>query len=123
MLQGYVRGIPRDVEEAARGRRRDAGSRSSTGIVAPLIAPGRRRHDAVRLHHGVERVLLRPRHPPDLRPLHAALKLKQFVGIEGIVRLGPLAAAALLATIPSLVLFTVIQRWLTRGLLSGAVKG
>jgi multiple sugar transport system permease protein len=45
------------------------------------------------------------------------------VGIEGIVRLGPLAASALLATVPSLLLFTVIQRWLTRGLLSGAVKG
>ena len=51
------------------------------------------------------------------------LELAQFVGIEGIVRLGPLAASALLATLPSLVLFVVIQRWLTRGLLSGAVKG
>ena len=28
-----------------------------------------------------------------------------------------------IATVPSLLLFTVIQRWLTRGLLSGAVKG
>jgi ABC-type maltose transport system permease subunit len=29
----------------------------------------------------------------------------------------------LLATLPSLLLFIVIQRWLTSGLLSGAVKG
>jgi multiple sugar transport system permease protein len=58
---------------------------------------------------------------PDLTTL--PLRLAQFVGIEGIVRLGPLAASALLATLPSLLLFTVIQRWLTRGLLSGAVKG
>ena len=51
------------------------------------------------------------------------LRLAQFVGIEGIVRLGPLAASTLLATIPSLLFFVVIQRWLTGGLLSGAVKG
>ena len=51
------------------------------------------------------------------------VKLAQFVGIEGQIRLGPLAAASLLATIPSLVFFSVMQRWLTSGLLSGAVKG
>ena len=51
------------------------------------------------------------------------VQLARFVGIEGIVRLGPLAAAALLATLPSLLLFVVIQRFMTRGLLSGAVKG
>ena len=51
------------------------------------------------------------------------LRLAQFVGIEGVVRYGPLAAGALLATLPSLVLFSVIQRWLTQGLLAGAVKG
>lgn len=58
---------------------------------------------------------------PDLTTL--PLLLARFVGVEGIVRLGPLAASALLATLPSLVLFTIIQRWLTRGLMSGAVKG
>ena len=42
---------------------------------------------------------------PDLTTL--PLLLAQFVGIEGIVRLGPLAASALLATLPSLILFTV----------------
>jgi len=51
------------------------------------------------------------------------LRLASFVGIEGIVRLGPLAASTLLATIPSLLIFVIIQRWLTGGLLSGAVKG
>jgi multiple sugar transport system permease protein len=58
---------------------------------------------------------------PNLQTL--PLLLARFVGIEGIVRLGPLAASALLATIPSLVIFSVIQRWLSRGVLAGAVKG
>ena len=51
------------------------------------------------------------------------LTLASFVGAEGQVQLGQLAAASLLATIPSLVFFALIQRRLTSGLLSGAVKG
>ena len=122
MLQSYVRGIPRDVEEAATV---DGASRFQIliGIVAPLLAPGvvvttlfafitawNEFFFALVVLQSPELTTLPPR-------------LAQFVGIEGIVRLGPLAAAALLATAPSLVLFTFIQRWLTRGLLSGAVKG
>jgi multiple sugar transport system permease protein len=117
-----VRGIPRDVEEAATV---DGATRVQIliGIVAPLLAPGvvvttlfafitawNEFFFALVVLQSPELTTLPPR-------------LAQFVGIEGIVRLGPLAAAALLATAPSLVLFTFIQRWLTRGLLSGAVKG
>ena len=48
---------------------------------------------------------------------------RRFLGSEGVVRLGPLAAASLVATLPSLVFFTVIQRHLRSGLLAGGVKG
>jgi multiple sugar transport system permease protein len=122
MLQSYVRGIPRDLEEAATV---DGASRFQilVGIVAPLLLPG---IVVTTLFAFISAwnefffalVILQS---PDLTTL--PLKLAQFVGIEGIVRLGPLAAAALVATAPSLILFTFIQRWLTRGLLSGAVKG
>ena len=51
------------------------------------------------------------------------LLLARFMGSEGQVLLGPLAAGAFIATIPSLLVFAIIQRKFATGLLSGAVKG
>ena len=122
MLQSYVRGIPRDLEEAATV---DGATRLQIliGIIAPLLLPGIvvTTLFAFILAWNEFFFALVILQSPELTTL--PLKLAQFVGIEGIVRLGPLAAAALLATAPSLIIFTIIQRWLTRGLLSGAVKG
>lgn len=122
MLQSYVRGIPRDLEEAAMV---DGASRFTVlrTVIAPLLGPG---VVVTALFAFITAwnefflalVLLQT---PGRTTL--PLLLARFVGVEGIVRLGPLAASALLATLPSLLLFTVIQRWLTRGLMSGAVKG
>ena len=122
MLQSYVRGIPRDLEEAAMvdGAGRFYVLRT---VIVPLLAPGIVVTTLFAFIFAWNEfffalVLLQT---PDKTTL--PLRVAQFVGIEGIVRLGPLAASALLATLPSLVLFTIIQRWLTKGLLSGAVKG
>ena len=122
MLQSYVRGIPRELEEAAMV---DGASRFTVlrTVIAPLLAPGVVVTTLFAFitawnEFFLALVLLQT---PGLTTL--PLLLARFVGVEGIVRLGPLAASALLATLPSLLLFTVIQRWLTRGLLSGAVKG
>jgi multiple sugar transport system permease protein len=122
MLQSYVRGIPRDLEEAALV---DGAGRLTIlrTVIAPLLAPG---IVVTALFAFITAwnefflalVLL---DSPNLTTL--PVLLARFVGIEGIVRLGPLAASALLATIPSLLIFALIQRWLTRGILAGAVKG
>ena len=122
MLQSYVRGIPRDLEEAALV---DGASRLTIlrTVIVPLLAPG---IVVTALFAFVTAwnefffalVLL---DSPNQATL--PLRLAQFVGIEGIVRLGPLAASALVATLPSLVIFAFIQRWLSRGLMAGAVKG
>jgi multiple sugar transport system permease protein len=48
--------------------------------------------------------------------------LTHFIGAEGVADLGPLAAAAFLATLPSLIIFAIIQRRITGGMLAGAVK-
>jgi multiple sugar transport system permease protein len=122
MLQSYVRGIPRDVEEAAAV---DGATRFQilVGIIAPLLAPG-----------VVVSVLfafitawnefffaLVVLQNPELTTI--PVRLARFVGSEGVIRLGPLAAASLLATLPSLPVFVALQRRITSGLLAGGVKG
>ncbi|MGH3390200.1 MAG: carbohydrate ABC transporter permease [Actinomadura sp.] len=122
MLQGYVRAVPRELEEAASV---DGAGRWRTlvTVVAPLLAPG---VVATLLFSFISSwneflfalVVLKD---PDVATL--PLTLVKFTGADGVVRLGPLAAASLLATIPSLAFFAVIQRRLRAGLMAGAVKG
>jgi multiple sugar transport system permease protein len=122
MLQGYVAAVPRELEEAAAV---DGASRVRTivSIVMPLLRPGL---IATAMFTFISAwnefffalVLLQD---PNLKTL--PLVLARFVGAEGQVQFGPLAAASVLATVPSLVFFAFLQRRLTSGLLSGAVKG
>lgn len=122
LLQGFVANIPGDLEEAAAI---DGASRWQTlrRIVFPLLMPG---IVATAMFTFVETwnefflalVLIQS---PENYTLPVALKL--FVGGEGKVALGPLAAGAVLATIPSLIVFSILQKRLTGGLLAGSVKG
>jgi len=122
MLQGYVAAVPRELEEAASV---DGAGRLRTivSIVMPLLRPGL---IATAMFTFISAwnefffalVLLQD---PQLKTL--PLVLARFVGAEGQVQIGPLAAASVLATVPSLVFFAFLQRRLTSGLLSGAVKG
>ena len=122
MLRGYIAGIP---STSRRPRRWTAprGCGSCAAIILPLLAPGL---VATALFTFISSwnefffalVLIQS---PELETL--PLTLANFDGAEGQVQLGQLAAASLLATIPSLVFFALIQRRLTSGLLSGAVKG
>jgi multiple sugar transport system permease protein len=122
MLQGYVAAIPTDLEEAGAmdGANRLAVLRR---IVFPLLMPG---VVATAMFSFVSSwnefffalVLLQS---PENYTL--PITLKMFVGGEGKVALGPLAAGSVLAAIPSIVFFSIMQKKLTGGLLSGAVKG
>jgi multiple sugar transport system permease protein len=122
MLQGYVQAIPIDLEEA--GAMDGAGRlRVLREIVFPLLMPG---IVATAMFSFVSSwnefffalVLLQS---PENYTL--PITLKTFVGGEGKVALGPLAAGSVLAAIPSIVFFSIMQKKLTRGLLAGAVKG
>lgn len=122
MLQGYVAAIPVELEEAGE---MDGASRFTIlrTIILPLLVPGL---VATAMFTFVSAwnefflalVLLQS---PELYTLPIALR--SFLGAEGQTQLGPLAAGAILATIPSLIIFSILQKKLTGGMLAGAVKG
>ncbi|MGW3424190.1 carbohydrate ABC transporter permease [Streptomyces phaeochromogenes] len=121
MLVGYVRAVPTELEEAAAV---DGAGRLRTlvSITAPLLAPG---IVATALFAFISAwnefffalVLLKT---PEKQTIPVVLT--HFIGAEGAADLGPLAAAAFLATLPSLVVFAIIQKRITGGMLAGAVK-
>ncbi|WP_369180365.1 carbohydrate ABC transporter permease [Streptomyces mutabilis] len=121
MLAGYVRAVPAELEEAAAV---DGAGRLRTlvSVTAPLLAPG---IVATALFAFITAwnefffalVLLKT---PEKQTLPVILT--HFIGAEGVADLGPLAAAAFLATLPSLLVFALIQRRITGGMLAGAVK-
>ncbi|MFJ4534507.1 carbohydrate ABC transporter permease [Streptomyces tibetensis] len=121
MLAGYVRAVPPELEEAAAV---DGAGRVRTlvSVTAPLLAPG---IVATGLFAFITAwnefffalVLLKT---PEKQTLPVVLT--HFIGAEGVADLGPLASAAFLATLPSLVVFALIQRRITGGMLTGAVK-
>ena len=122
MLQGFIAAIPRDVEEA--GVVDGAGRlRVLVSIVAPLLAPGLVATALFTLISSWNEFFFALVLIQDPAKVTLPLTLARFVGAEGQVQLAALAAGALLATVPSLLFFAAVQRRLTSGLLSGAVKG
>lgn len=122
MLQGYVKAVPVSLEESAAI---DGCSRARTlrSVVLPLLAPGL---VATLMFSFVTAwnefffalVLLKS---PQKQTM--SVVLTHFLGAEGAADLGPLAAASVLATLPSLLFFALLQRRLVGGMTAGAVKG
>ncbi|NWF90085.1 MAG: carbohydrate ABC transporter permease [Ignavibacteriaceae bacterium] len=122
MMHGYVKSIPVELEEAAV---LDGATRSQVifKVLMPLLLPA---IGASALFSFISAwnefffalVLLKS---PELGTLQ--VELARYVGMEGQARTGPLAAASVIATIPSILLFIFMRKWLTTGLVSGALKG
>ncbi|RKT87297.1 multiple sugar transport system permease protein [Saccharopolyspora antimicrobica] len=122
MLQGYVASVPVELEEAGS---MDGASRFTVlrAIVFPLLTPGivaTAMFSFVASWNEFFFALVLLQSPENYT---LPITLKMFIGGEGKVALGPLAAGAVLAAIPSIVFFTLLRRRLTSGLMAGAVKG
>ncbi len=122
MMHGYVKSIPLELEEAAVI---DGASRTQVifNVLMPLLLPA---IGASALFAFISAwnefffalVLMKS---PTLATLQ--VELARYTGMEGQARTGPLAAASVIATLPSIVLFVFMRKWFTTGLVSGALKG
>lgn len=122
MMHGYVKSIPLELEEAAV---MDGASRSQVimKVLFPLLLPA---IGASALFAFISAwnefffalVLMKS---PALATLQ--VELARYTGMEGQSRTGPLAAASVIATIPSMLVFIMMRKWFTTGLVSGALKG
>lgn len=122
MMHGYVKSIPIELEEAAVI---DGANRAQVifKVLMPLLLPA---IGASALFAFISAwnefffafVLMKS---PSLATLQ--VELARYTGMEGQARTGPLAAASVIATIPSIILFVFMRKWLTTGLVSGALKG
>tara|TARA_B110000971_G_scaffold188872_1_gene198863 strand:- start:3770 stop:4552 length:783 start_codon:yes stop_codon:yes gene_type:complete len=122
MLRNFILAIPYELEESASI---DGASRFQvlTNIIAPLLTPGLVVATAFAFINSWNEfffalILIRD---PELTPL--SLLIVRFIGAGEGIRLGPLAAAALVATIPSVIAFAFLQKRLSGALIGGAVKG
>jgi len=121
MLKGYFDGIPHDLEEAAMidGASR---MRALRDIVLPLAAPGLATAILFAFLLGWQEFMFAIAYVQSdkLRTLPVGIALmKSNYGVS----YGYLMAAAVVVTVPIIVLFAFLQRYLIRGLTAGAVKG
>lgn len=123
MLKNFMDSVPADLEEAAwvDGASVFAGIRK---VIAPLMVPGICTV-AIFTFSGswgnffVPYILLQS---PEKFP--ASLKLYQFFGQYGMVDYGRLAAFSMLYAIPSIVLYILSQRFMSKGFsMQGGTKG
>lgn len=122
LLKGYVDTVPREIEEAAAI---DGSSRLGilVRVVSPMIAPGLVTAGVVSFLMSWREFLfaLALTTTPRARPLGPGIHVYYF-GIMSM-RWENIMAAAVVATIPVIVLYMVLQRYVVGGLTGGAVRG
>jgi len=121
LLKGYFDKIPVALEEAARI---DGCSRAESlvKIVLPLSVPGLLAVGTFSLLLSWNEFFFALVIMRDNAHYTLPVFLARFMGSGGVVRWGPLSAAALMACIPVLILFMLGQKYLVSGLTGGAIK-
>lgn len=122
MLQGYVSAVPIDIEQAGQI---DGASKLQVlwHLVLPLLRSGLIATAIFTFVSAYNEFFFALVILQSSQHYTLSVTLATFVNGQGLSLIGPLAAGALLASIPSIVFFALLQRHLRSGLLAGAVKG
>ena len=121
LLQGYFRGVPRELEEQAAI---DGLSRLGAliRIVLPLSAPGLAAVSIFTFTGAWNELLLALVLTTSESIRTAPLALNYLVTSD-VIPWGPVMAGAVLSSLPLIVLYFVAQRFMVQGMMAGSVKG
>jgi multiple sugar transport system permease protein len=122
LLVGYFKTVPAELEEAAKV---DGTSILGTlwRITLPLSAPALVVTALFSFTQSWNEFLYALVLNPDrnVRPITAGLV--DLIAVEDVFFWGRMMAAAVIGSIPPIILYTIAQRWVVQGLTLGAVKG
>jgi len=121
LLQGYFRGVPRELEEQAMidGRSRFG---AMIHIVLPLSAPGIAAVSIFTFTGAWNELLLALVLITSESQRTAPLALNYLITSD-VLPWGPLMAGAVLSSVPLMILYFVAQRFMVAGMTAGSVKG
>lgn len=121
LLKGAIDSIPIEIEESARI---DGASPLSivTLVIAPLVAPSIAAGAIIAFFYGWDEFLLATTFITDESARPASVGLASFVG-EYFIPVNQVMAASIIYTIPAIVFFVFVQRYVVSGLVAGSVKG
>lgn len=120
LLRGFFEAVPKDLEESF--RLDGAGSvRVLTRLIAPLSAPALAVVAMFTFNFAWEEfvVALTLINTPEHRTLPIGLN---FFISEHTTQWGPLFAGSVIATVPSLIVYLISQRWFQRGVSLGGIR-
>ena len=122
LLKGFVDSIPAELDEAAKI---DGASEVQTFwlIFVPLAAPVLAVVALLSFIGTFNEFILARLFLVDMESRTVAVGLQQFTGGQYSQNWGPFAAGSILASIPIVIIFLSLQKYIVSGLTAGSVKG
>jgi len=122
LLKGFVDSIPKELDEAAKI---DGASAVQTYwlIFMPLAAPVLAVVALLSFIGTFNEFILARLFLVDMEARTVAVGLQQFIGGQYSENWGPFAAGSIIASVPIVIIFLSLQKYIVNGLTAGSVKG